>query len=446
MSKLGFFKRNDNKREKHRDLMHDETVVVRKKIVKRPKNPSVAEEKQAEEEKEMKAQIDSSSESENKTNIVNDEDVKHQKIIRQEKEIEKLLRNSFLKPFLLDEHITDISYNGTTLWVQSNKIGRYKPKEQPTHDEVYRLGKQIADIQGKEFTTSSPILDTDLSYLRVNFVHHSASPSGCTFAIRVSKPRLVTTELSSFANEDVAKLLEVLVKAEKNIIISGRTGAGKTELQKLLVNFIESHKKITLMEDTMDSHIKELYPEKDINSWRTLTEDSREKKITFHDLIKAGLRNNPDWMIVAETRGSESYSVLESALTDHAIITTLHANGAGAIPSRLISMIGQSYQVNELLLGQDIVNTFRFGIYLTAEFTKQGIERYIREIVEFTDFTEKGAEYTPIYQVEMEYDEKTDEYKKVLTTNPLSVKTAIELRNKKLIHLVPKVFLPKGGY
>lgn len=446
MSKLGFFKRNDNKREKHRDLKHDEMVVVRKKIVKRPKNPSVAEEKQAEEEREMKAQIDSSSESENKTNIVNDEDVKHQKIIRQEKEIEKLLRNSFLKPFLLDEHITDISYNGTALWVQSNKIGRYKPKEQPTHDEVYRLGKQIADIQGKEFTTSSPILDTDLSYLRVNFVHHSASPSGCTFAIRVSKPRLVTTKLSSFANEDVAKLLEVLVKAEKNIIISGRTGAGKTELQKLLVNFIEPHKKITLMEDTMDSHIKELYPEKDINSWRTLTEDSREKKITFHDLIKAGLRNNPDWMIVAETRGSESYSVLESALTDHAIITTLHANGAGAIPSRLISMIGQSYQVNELLLGQDIVNTFRFGIYLTAEFTKQGIERYIREIVEFTDFTEKGAEYTPIYQVEMEYDEKTDEYKKVLTTNPLSVKTAIELRNKKLIHLVPKVFLPKGGY
>lgn len=446
MSKLGFFKRNDNKREKHRDLKHDETAVVRKKIVKRPKNPSVAEEKQAEKEKEMKAQIDSSSESGNKINIANDGDVKHQKIIKQEKEIEELLRNSFLKPFLLDEHITDISYNGTALWVQSNKIGRYKPKEQPTHDEVYRLGKQIADIQGKEFTTSSPILDTDLSYLRVNFVHHSASPSGCTFAIRVSKPRLVTTKLSSFANEDVAKLLEVLVKAEKNIIISGRTGAGKTELQKLLVNFIESHKKITLMEDTMDSHIKELYPEKDINSWRTLTEDSREKKITFHDLIKAGLRNNPDWMIVAETRGSESYSVLESALTDHAIITTLHANGAGAIPSRLISMIGQSYQVNELLLGQDIVSTFRFGIYLTAEFTKQGIERYIREIVEFTDFTEKGAEYTPIYQVEMEYDEKTDEYKKVLTTNPLSVKTAIELRNKKLIHLVPKVFLPKGGY
>lgn len=446
MSKLGFFKRNDNKREKHRDLRHDETVIVRKKIVKRPKNPSVAEEKQAEEEREMKAQIDSSSESGNKINIANDGDVKHQKIIKQEKEIEELLRNSFLKPFLLDEHITDISYNGTALWVQSNKIGRYKPKEQPTHDEVYRLGKQIADIQGKEFTTSSPILDTDLSYLRVNFVHHSASPSGCTFAIRVSKPRLVTTKLSSFANEDVAKLLEVLVKAEKNIIISGRTGAGKTELQKLLVNFIEPHKKITLMEDTMDSHIKELYPEKDINSWRTLTEDSREKKITFHDLIKAGLRNNPDWMIVAETRGSESYSVLESALTDHAIITTLHATGAGAIPSRLISMIGQSYQVNELLLGQDIVNTFRFGIYLTAEFTKQGIERYIREIVEFTDFTEKGAEYTPIYQVEMEYDEKTDEYKKVLTTNPLSVKTAIELRNKKLIHLVPKVFLPKGGY
>lgn len=448
MKKFGFFGRNNNKGEENHKQMNDKVMTVRKKTAERPVSADVGLPK-----KEMLKNLNSMKENhaketkETKNESKNDnKEIKNTKNIKHEKDIEELLRNSFLRPFLLDENITDISYNGTTLWVQNNKKGRYKPKEQPTHDEVYRLGKRIADIQGKEFTTNNPILDTDLSYLRVNFMHDSISPSGCTFAIRVSKPRLVTADISSFANKDVGKLLEVLIKAEKNIIISGRTGAGKTELQKLLAGFIDDNKKITLMEDTMDSHIKELYPEKDINSWRTLTEDSREKKITFHDLIKAGLRNNPDWMIVAETRGSESYSVLESALTDHAIITTLHANGAGAIPSRLISMIGQRYQVNELLLGQDIVNTFRFGIYLTAEFTDKGIERYIREIVEFTDFTEKGAKYTPIYQVEMDYNEKTNEYKKVITTNPLSTRTVIELRNKKLIHLVPKVFLPKGGY
>lgn len=354
------------------------------------------------------------------------------------------MRNSFLKKYLDDENITDISYNGTDLRIQDNKKGRYKPKEQPNYDEVYRLGKQIANIQGKEWTNSHPTLNTELAYFRVNFIHNSVSPSGCTFSIRVSKPKLVTNNLSDFANENVAKLLEVLIKAEFNMIIAGRTGSGKTELQKLLVNFIDDTKKITLIEDTMDSHIKELYPNKDINSWRTLMDDTRENKISYHDLIKEGLRNNPDWLIISETRGSEAYDMLESALTDHSIITTIHANGAGAIPSRLLSMIGQNRQVNELLLGKDIVNTLKIGIYLKMEYQKEGINRYIREIVEFTDFTENGGEYIPLYRVEMKFDEDTKEYKKIIKTNPLSDESIDVLTDKGLVHLVPKTFLKKG--
>lgn len=363
----------------------------------------------------------------------------------EEQRIEKLLRNSFLNRFLDEESITDISYNGTDLWVQDNKIGRYRPEEQPSYEEVFRLGKQIADTQGKEWTNSQPRLNTELANFRVNFIHEAISPSGCTFSIRVSKPRLVTKNLADFANEDVAKLLSVLVQAEFNLIISGRTGSGKTELQKLLVDFISPFKKITLIEDTMDSHIKALYPDKDINSWRTLTESTRENKINYNDLIKEGLRNNPDWLIVAETRGSEAYDMLESALTDHSIITTIHADGASAIPSRLLSMIGQRYQVNEVLLGQDIVNTLRFGIYLTMEFEKDGIKRFIKEIVEYTGFSEKGVEYIPLYKVDKEYNYKTKQYKKVVKTSSLSDKSIADLQYKELVHLIPKVFLKGGG-
>lgn len=423
----------------------------KKKVVKkvtRKKHPPVEDkEKQNSQNKskEEKTFIEKEREGEieQSHNLVEniEKDEIERRISQEEKEIEKLLMNSFLRPYLLKEHTTDVNYNGTTLMVQDNKKGRYKPKEQPTHMEVYNLGKKIADIQGKEFTNSDPILDTDLSYLRVNFVHQSVSPSGCTFAIRVSKPKLAITDLDSFANEDVGKLLSVLVKGDFNLIISGRTGTGKTELQKLLVSYVDDYKKITLMEDTMDSHIKELYPKKDINSWRTLTESSRDKKINFHDLNKAGLRNNPDWMIIAETRGSEAYDMLESALTGHSIITTIHAKGAEAIPNRIISMVGQNYEVNEVLLGQDIVNTFKFGVYLTMEFEEGGIKRYIREIVEYTGFSEKGTEFTPLYQVKKIYDEQKNEYKNTIVTNPLSEKSIADIRNKGLIHLVPKSFL-----
>lgn len=358
-----------------------------------------------------------------------------------EERIEEILKKSFLYTYLKNDFITDISFNGKQMRIQDNLKGRYKADYQPSHDEVIQLGKKIADEMGKEFTPSDPILDTELAYLRVNFIHPAISPAGTTFAIRVSRPKLAIHELEKLANKDVAKLLEVLIKADSNIIISGRTGAGKTELQKLLVGFIPDNKKITLIEDTMDSHIKELYPEKDINSWRTLTDDSREKKIGYTELIKAGLRNNPDWLIIAETRGSEAYSIVESALTDHSIITTLHAKQASAIPSRLLSMIGKQYPVNEILFGKDIVNVLRFGIYLSMEEKEDGkIDRYIREIVEFTDYTEKGVEFIPLYETKKEYDERTNSYIRRTVMNPLSEETLEELKFKQLYHMLPDVF------
>ena len=358
-----------------------------------------------------------------------------------EEQIEDILRNSFLGDFLETDTITDISFNGKTLMIQDNIKGRYKPHEQPSHNEVFSLGRRIADVQGREFNNSDPILDTELAYLRVSFIHQSVSPSGTSFAIRISKPRLAISDLTEMANEDVAKLLDVLIKGEFNTIISGRTGAGKTELQKLLVRSIDHTKKITLIEDTMDSHIKELYPEKDINSWRTLTQSSRENPITYRDLIKAGLRNNPDWLIVAETRGSEAYDMLESALTDHAIITTIHAKGATGIPSRLIFMIGQEYEINESLLGREIADTLKIGIHMAMEETDEGIVRFIREIVEFTDFNiNDGVSYNTLYEVKREYDAGTNKHVDVIEINPLSEDSLQELKFMGLYHLVPNVF------
>lgn len=363
-------------------------------------------------------------------------------------QIQNLLEQSFLKPYLEDEDITDISYDGEVMRLQHNKKGRIKTEFQPTDEDVLSLGKKIADIQGKEFNNSRPILDTEIAYFRVNFVHHAVSPSGCTFAVRVSKPRLAVQNITEMLEnvqeksikEDIAKLLEILIKADMNTIISGRTGAGKTELQKLLVGFIPHNKKITLLEDTMDSHIKALYPGKDINSWRTLTDDTRENKIDYNDLIKAGLRNNPDWLIMAETRGSEAYDMVEAALTDHNVISTIHVKRAKAIPSRLLTMIGQKYQVDELLFGKDIVSVLPIGIYLTVRETENGIERFIREIIEFTDFTETGAEYIPLYEVEKEFNEEKGEYVDKIITNPLSNETLANIKYEGLYHALPDRF------
>ena len=57
--------------------------------------------------------------------------------------------------------------------LQHNFKGRYKAIYQPDVRDVYQLIKRIADVQGKDFTPSNPILDTELSFIRVNAVHDS---------------------------------------------------------------------------------------------------------------------------------------------------------------------------------------------------------------------------------------------------------------------------------
>lgn len=362
----------------------------------------------------------------------------------QEKRIHTILENSFIGEYLKDEGITDISFNGTSLRVQHNEKGRIVAEKQPTIDEVKQLIKLIADIQKKEFTNAEPVLDTEIGFLRINAMHEAISPDGMTFAIRVSRPRLAVSSVANLTigkRVEVEQLLEILMLVENNMIISGRTGSGKTEFQKAMVGFIPNDSKITLIEDTRDSHLKTLYPEKDINSWQTIP-----NKFSMADGVRAALRNNPDWAIVSETRGEEAADVLDSAKTDHAIITTIHAAGAMNIPSRLIPMIRQSsaYSImDDQLIGREIVEFLRFGIHLDSEFIEGRMVRKIKEIVEYTDFTSKGAIGEYLYRVITEFDEESGLYRDVEKFNPLSEKSLMRIKDRKLYHLLPDVF--KGG-
>lgn len=358
-----------------------------------------------------------------------------------EEAVKQIVEESFLKEYLESDTITDISYNGTELFVQDNVTGRYKTKKQPTYEEVETLGKKIADKTNHQWTQADPVLDTEFHYYRVNFVHDAASPYGCTFALRVSKPRQAIASLKDLADEDVEGLLKILVQAELGIIVSGRTGSGKTELQKSLVGYINDMKKITLIEDTMDSHLKKLYPTKDINSFRVLLGEQRQQELTYQDLIKASLRNNPDYIIVAETRGSEAYDMLQASMTDHAIITTIHATGAEAIPSRLLSMIAQDYDINESRLGADIVKHLRFGVHMSLEMMKDGIKRFIGEVVEFVDFQDGRTITNVLYREKKTYDAIAETYHSDKEYGSLSRQTKEHLHKVRLSHLVPSVFM-----
>lgn len=362
-----------------------------------------------------------------------------------DKRAEQILLNSFLEPYLTDFGYTDISFNGTDLRVQHNVKGRLKPKNQPSADEVERLIKSIADNRKTEFTTQKPVLDTEIGFLRVNAMSKDISLDGATMALRISRPQLAITSLDDLAQgqgELIEALFNVLILGEQNLIISGRTGTGKTEFQKKLIGYTADDSKITLIEDTRDSHLKQIYPDKDVNSWKTIP-----GRFSMADGVKAALRNNPDWVIIAESRGEVAADVLDSAKTDHAIITTIHASSAMGIPSRLIPMIRQSdsyARMDDLLVGSEIAEFLKFGIQLKAERIDGRMVRYIREIVEFTGFTPTGAKGIYIYRFTNKYDPVTETYTPTQEFKPLSAQTIEVLEERRLLHLVPDVFNPRS--
>lgn len=309
----------------------------------------------------------------------------------------KDFEKDILKELLQNNNITDISFNGKDIFIQDNIKGRYKLQENVSVESINNYIKQLTYKNNEQFNDENPILDTEFPNLRVNAVHNSVSPFNSTLGLRASKPSIMIQKYdTNIAPKKVFNLLETCIKAKCNVLISGKTGSGKTEMQKYLVNFINDLDKIVLIEDTMDSHLKELYPKKDILSWKTNNKIS--KPINFDDLIKTALRNNPDWIIISETRGSEAYSMLKSCLSGHHIITTLHSIDAKSNVERLIHMCKEKYNLDQQLLGSMICDNFDLGIHLDYVIDEDGVKRFISEIVEYVKYGNNGTIVNPLFK------------------------------------------------
>lgn len=182
-------------------------------------------------------------------------------------------------------------------------------------------------------------------------------------------------------NKEVLKYLQSLLNNNESIVISGATGTGKTELQKYLITLLKENSHVVVIDN-----IQELETIRndnlDITTWQ-VNSNSPEK--TFESLIRNALRNNPDWLIIAEARGKEMSDALLSVMSGHPIITTLHASNSFEAPNRITRMIqlaNPNQQYAEIY--NDVINNIHNYVYLERKIDNNGkIERYIKSIVNF---------------------------------------------------------------
>lgn len=298
-------------------------------------------------------------------------------------EIIEFIERSFLHELLRDPEITDISYNGSTLFYQHNVQGRKKATVRIGAADAAAFIRQIANMSEQQFSFACPILDVSIGRYRINAVHTSITRvgdgRGVSFSIRIGSLRSRVEDDENFMNEEVRALLARMIAERASIIIGGVTGSGKTELQKHLLGQLPPYSRIIVIDNLRELENLRMHEDLDVTSWNV---NPKADSSTFEALIANALRSNPDWLVISEARGREMASVLLSAMTGHPIITTLHAKTIRSMPQRIARMIqlANPAQPLEDILG-DVYAHFEYFIFLSRNQSPAGlIERQVAAI------------------------------------------------------------------
>ena len=155
---------------------------------------------------------------------------------------------------------------------------------------------------------------------------------GESFVMRILNPKSIQVKLEEMGIEP--RLFEVIQKeiSKPNgmILITGPTGSGKTTtLYAFLQKIYSPEIKILTIEDPVEYHLKGI----------TQTQTDSEKGYGFLEGLRAGLRQDPDVIMIGEIRDGETAKIaVESALTGHLVFSTLHTNNAAGVIPRLIDL------------------------------------------------------------------------------------------------------------
>ena len=203
-----------------------------------------------------------------------------------------------LKKYLDDPDVTDISYsNGGQLWLKTLSKGIFRVEEPSVNNAfMEKLAFQCANVMGKTFNMAAPFLDAESAELRLNFVHDSIARNGIAVVLRKTpaKVRLEKDKIiaEKYVTLDIHDFLLKCVEGHCNIVVSGETGSGKTELVKYLAAHTAENEKLITIEDTLELHLDRIFPHRDIVAMKT------NNIASYSDVLVTCMRQNPKWILL----------------------------------------------------------------------------------------------------------------------------------------------------
>jgi len=242
-----------------------------------------------------------------------------------------------------DHMIEDISADGIDIPIY---VWHREYESLPTNivfksaDELNNFIIRLAFLAGKQISIASPMLDASLpDGSRIQMTYGSEiTRRGSTFTVRRFRvDPLTISDLLTFKtlSSDMAAYFWYAIENRASVLVAGGVATGKTTILNCLSMFIKPEMKIVSVEDTAELNLPH-------ENWipsvvRGGAEEKKAGAITLFDLLKAAVRQRPDYIIVGEVRGEEAYTLFQAMATGHLGMCTVHAESVDSAIHRLES-------------------------------------------------------------------------------------------------------------
>lgn len=256
--------------------------------------------------------------------------------------IEKaFLGDGRIDPIMHDKYIEDISCDGLNTPIFVYHTGYESVQTNATYTNPTELDSfvtKLAQRAGKYISIAEPMLDATMSDgSRIQMtLGTEVTAHGSTFTIRKFRDEPITPtdliEWQTFSPLSIA-FLWLAVENGKSCIFCGGTASGKTTSLNAISLFIPPLAKIVTLEDTRE--LKLPHPNWIPSITRESFDADGKGSIDMYELLRAALRQRPEYILVGEVRGQEALTLFQAMSTGHVTYATMHADSVASAVHRL---------------------------------------------------------------------------------------------------------------
>lgn len=282
------------------------------------------------------------------------------------------------------------------------------PAPELSHERCLSLATAVATYCDQQINQERPLLSATLpTGERIQIVIPPAVPRGAV-SVTVRKPSTAIRRLDDFERDGIftrtrphshpssahlddfeaelvklrdagryADFMRMAVRRHQTIVVSGRTGSGKTTFMKGLVEEVPKHERLITIEDTAEltlpnhPNVVHLFYSKDAQG---------TARVTAKSLLEASLRMRPDRIFLAEIRGAECFHFVRMAASGHpGSITSLHA-GSCAMAFEQMALMTRETGAGGGLTMSEIQRLLRLVVDVVVQFDRDDAGRFISEV------------------------------------------------------------------